>query len=118
MNEEYRVCKECNIEFEDSFQLIDHLYEDDYEFNPYYIFPDGSKLMLGSLLRFIYHHRDNPEQIELITQQSYITMFAFEHGYDDTMNLVEDMIVQSNMVDFEAGLKTLLGDTDNDEGRG
>ena len=116
MDKDYRTCKECNLTFDSSFELIDHLMDDNYEFDPYYVFPEGSKLMLGSLLRFIYHHANEPEQIKLITQQSYITMFAFEFGYDDTLNLIEDMIVESNMLDFDKGLKTLL-EGNNEEGR-
>lgn len=117
MTEDYRTCKECNIQFDSSFDLIDHLMEEGYEFDPYYIFPEGSKLMLGSLLRFMYHYANDPEQIKLITQQTYITMFAFEYGYDDTLNLIQDMIVESNMLDFESGLKTLLeGNNDNESG--
>jgi hypothetical protein len=48
-------CHDCNQQFENSFELIDHALEDDEDFDPYYILPNGFKLLLGSLLRFMYN---------------------------------------------------------------
>ena len=52
----YNFCNECNETFENSFQLIDHTLEEDDEFDPYYLLPNGFKLLLGSLLRFMYNN--------------------------------------------------------------
>lgn len=112
----HNYCNDCNIEFEDSFQLIDHFLEDDEEFDPYYILPGGFKIMLGSLLRFMYAHADDPEQIKLISQSTYVTLFASENGYDLIDELVEDTIVKSALMDFDQGLKDLLEEETNDEG--
>lgn len=111
----HNYCKECNQEFDSSFDLVDHLLEEDEEFDPYIILPNGIKLMVGSLLRFMYDNSDNPYQIELITQSTYVTLFAAENGYDPIEELVEDMIIKSAMQDFDASLEELLEGKDNDE---
>ncbi len=40
----HNYCNECDVQFEDSFQLIDHVLEDDDEFDPYLVLPNGVKL--------------------------------------------------------------------------
>ena len=113
----HNFCNECGIQFEDSFKLIDHMLEDDEDFDPYYILPNGYKLLLGSLLRFMYNNAEKPDQIRLITQSTYVTLFASEMGYDLVDELVEDMVVKSALVDFDQNLARLLEtDTNDDEG--
>jgi len=113
----HTYCNDCGIEFDDSFQLIDHMLEEDEEFDPYYILPNGYKLLLGSLLRFMFNHAEDPTQIKLITQTTYVTLFASENGYDLVDELVEDMVVKSALVDFDQNLARLLErDANNDEG--
>jgi hypothetical protein len=104
----HNTCNECGQEFDSSFELVDHLLEDDEEFNPYLVLPSGFRLMLGSMLKFIYDNAHNPEQIELITQSTFITLFASENGYEPIEELVEDMVVKSALKDFDDSLKTLL----------
>lgn len=113
----HNYCHDCDQQFEDSFQLVDHYYEEDEEFDPYYILPNGYKLLLGSLLRFMYNNADVPEQIKLITQSTYITLFASENGYSLVDELVEDMVVKSALVDFDENLARLL-ETDNNDNEG
>lgn len=115
-NDEYNFCNECKQEFEDSFQLIDHVLDDDEEFDPYYLLPNGFKLHLGSLLRYFFAHADNPEQIKLLTQSTYVTLFAAENGYDLMDELVEDMVVKSAMQDLDQDLKKLLSKETDEEG--
>lgn len=110
----HNYCHDCHITFEDSFELVDHYLEEDEEFDPYYILPNGFKLKLGSLLRFMFNHADEPDQIKLITQSTYVTLFASENGYDLVDELVEDTIVKSALVDFDAGLAKLLEEGTND----
>ena len=113
----HNYCHDCDETFEDSFDLIDHYLEEDEEFDPYYILPNGYKLLLGSLLRFMYNNADEPDQIRLITQSTYVTLFASENGYDLVDELVEDMVVKSALVDFDQNLARLLEtDTNDDEG--
>jgi len=104
----HNYCNECNETFDDSFQLIDHTLYEDEEFDPYYLLPNGFKLLLGSLLRFMYNNADEPEQIKLITQSTYVTLFASENGYDLVDELVEDMIVRSALQHFDEDLEALL----------
>lgn len=104
----YNHCNECGQEFDSSFELVDHLLEDDEEFNPYLVLPSGYRLMIGSMLKFMYDNCDNPEQIKLITQSTYITLFASENGFGPIEELVEDMVVESALKGFDDSLKTLL----------
>jgi hypothetical protein len=114
----YNTCKECGQEFDNSFELVEHLLEDDEEFNPYLVLPSGFRLMLGSMLKFIYDNAHSPEQIELITQSTFITLFASENGYEPIEELVEDMVVKSALQDFDDSLKTLLEEENpNNESR-
>lgn len=111
----HNYCNECNETFENSFQLIDHTLDEDDEFDPYYLLPNGYKLLLGSLLRFMYNNANEPEQIKLITQSTYVTLFASENGYDLIDELVEDMIVKSALQHFDENLEALLKKDTTDE---
>ena len=113
----HNSCHDCHLQFEDSFQLVDHYFEEGEEFDPYYILPNGYKLLLGSLLRFMYNNADKPDQIKLITQSTYVTLFASENGYDLVDELVEDMVVKSALVEFDKNLTRLL-ETDNNDDEG
>jgi uncharacterized protein YjaG (DUF416 family) len=109
-------CHDCGVQFDNSFELVDHTLEEDEEFDPYYILPNGMKLLLGSLLRFIYNHSKEPEQIELITQSTYITLFAAEMGFDMIDELVEDMVVKSAMQNLDQNIEKLLSKETDEEG--
>ena len=111
----HNYCNDCNETFENSFQLIDHTLEEDDEFDPYYLLPNGFKLLLVSLLRFMYNNANEPEQIKLITQSTYVTLFASENGYDLVDELVEDMIVKSALQNFDEDLEALLKKDTTDE---
>lgn len=114
----YNHCNECGQEFNSSFELVDHLLEDDEEFDPYLVLPSGHRLMIGSMLKFMYDNCNNPEQIKLITQSTYITLFASENGFGPIEELVEDMVVESALKGFDDSLKTLLEEEKpNNEGR-
>lgn len=88
--------------------------EEGEEFDPYYLLPNGFKLLLGSLLRFMYANSDQPNQIKLITQSTYVTLFASEMGYDLVDELIEEMVVKSALVDFDKDLAKLLEEGPND----
>lgn len=104
----HRYCKECKTEFASSFELVDHYLEDDEDFDPYYLLPNGLKLMLGSLMRYFYGHADNPDKIKLVSQSTYMTLFASELGGKLAEEVVEDMIVKAEMQDFEEQLNKML----------
>lgn len=109
-------CHECDTQFKNSFELIDHTLEEDEDFDPYYVLPNGMKLLLGSLLRFMYNHSEEPEQIKLITQSTYVTLFAAEMGFDMIDELVEDMVVKSAMQDLDLNIEKLLTKDTDEEG--
>lgn len=114
----HNYCNECEVTFDNSFALVDHMLDEDEQFDPYYLLPSGFKLMLGSLLRFMYNNADNPDQIKLITQSTYVTLFASEMGYELVDELIEDVIVKSALQDFDRDLQNLLAEEPkDDEGR-
>ena len=114
---EHNICHDCGEEFDNSFDLIDHLTEDeDGEFDPYLILPNGYRLMLGSLLKFLYDNSDDTEQIRHIAQSTYVTLFAAENGYDLIDSLIEDMIVKSSLHNFDESLQKLLTESDKENG--
>lgn len=112
---EYRKCHDCGEEFDNSFDLIDHTTENE-EFDPYLILPNGYRLMLGSLLKFIYDNSDDTEQIRHITESTYVTLFAAENGYDLIDVLIQDMIVKSSLQNFDKSLQQLLSESDKENG--
>ena len=116
MSDEY-WCEECNGIFQNGFDFIDHYADEEgeEEFDPYLILPNGVKLQVGSLLRFIYEHADEPEHIRQVSESSYVTLFAAERNLDNVEDMIKEMVVNSEMLRFDESLKTLLEETDPDE---
>lgn len=110
MKNELNPCPECGQQFDNVFEATDHLLEEDEEFDPALILPNGYRLMIGSLLRCMYRYAHNPEQIESITQDTYMTLFTAETQPDVVLDVIEDMIVGSSMVGIDDELKQLLED--------
>jgi hypothetical protein len=90
--------------------------EDDEEFDPYYLLPNGFKLHLGSILRFFFAHAEDAQQIKMMTQSTYVTLFAAENGYDLMDDLVENMVVKSAMQDLDKNIEKLLSKETDEEG--
>lgn len=109
------TCDSCNENFDNAFDLVDHI-TDGEEFDPALILPSGLRLQIGSLLRFIYEYADEREQIRQIVQSTYVTLFAADQGLDVVDEIVEDMVVTSEMMKFDTSLKKLLEGHTN-EGR-
>lgn len=101
-------CPECGEHFENVFEATDHLLEDDQEFDPALILPNGYRLMIGSLLRCLYKYANKPEQIKDITQSTYMTLFSAETTPSALGSMIEDMVVASQMMDLDDDLKKLL----------
>lgn len=110
MKNELNPCPECGEHFENVFEATDHLLEEDEEFDPALILPNGYRLMIGSLLRCMYRYAEEPEQIRSITQDTYMTLFTAETQPDVILDVIEDMIVGSSMVGIDDELKQLLED--------
>lgn len=111
-----KPCPVCGTEFDNIFEATDHLLEDEgeQEFDPKLILPNGYTLMVGSLLRCLYSHANNPEQVEQITQNTYATLFAAETNPSAMRNLVEQLIVDEHMHDFDKALEELLTEEGKD----
>jgi hypothetical protein len=101
-------CPECGEHFENVFQATDHLLEDDDEFDPALILPNGTRLMIGSLLRCLYKYANKPDQIKTITQSTYMTLFTAETQPEAIKDIVEEMIIESQMMEIDNELKQLL----------
>jgi hypothetical protein len=110
MSNKPEPCPECGQQFENVFEAVDHLLEDDEEFDPALILPNGYRLMIGSLLKCMYRYADEPKQIKKITQDTFMTLYASETRPDVIVEVIEDMIVDSSMVGIDDELKRLLAD--------
>ena len=108
MNKEIPPCPECGERFENVFAATDHLLEDDEEFDPALVLPNGSRLMIGSLLRCLYKYANKPEQIKSITQSTYMTLFTAETQPEAIKDIVEEMIIESQMMEIDDEIKALL----------
>jgi hypothetical protein len=84
------------------------LLEDDDEFDPALVLPNGARLMIGSLLRCLYKYADKPNQIRTITQSTYMTLFTAETQPEAIKDIVEEMIIESQMMEIDNELKQLL----------
>ena len=101
-------CPECGEHFENAFDATDHLLEDDEEFDPALVLPNGYRLMIGSLLRCIYRYADSPENIKGIAESTYMTLFTAETQPEAIKDIVEEMIIESQMMEIDNELKQLL----------
>jgi hypothetical protein len=101
-------CPDCHMEFDDMFEAINHFLEDDEDFDPALILPGNYRLMIGSLLRSLFEHRNEPEFISDIVQSTYATLFMAEVNPELVGGTVEDIIVDSEMENFDAQLKNLF----------
>lgn len=103
-----KPCPECGEQFENVFEATDHLLEEDEEFDPALILPNGYRLMIGSLLRCFYRYADSPEKIKDVAQDTYMTLFTVEMEPSTVVEVIEDMIVGSSMAEIDEELKQLL----------
>jgi len=108
MNKEIPPCPQCGERFENVFEATDHLLEDDEEFDPALVLPNGARLMIGSLLRCLFKYADKPEQVRSITQSTYMTLFTAETQPEAIKDIVDEMIIESQMMEIDDELKQLL----------
>ena len=108
MSKEIPPCPDCGQRFENVFEATDHLLEDGEEFDPALVLPNGARLMIGSLLRCLFKYANKPEQIKSITQSTYMTLFTAETQPEAIKDIVEEMIVESQMMEIDDEIKKLL----------
>lgn len=105
-----KPCPECGQQFENVFDATDHLLEEDEEFDPALILPNGYRLMIGSLLRCIYRYADDPDRVQEIVEDTYMTLFTVEMEPHSVVDVISEMIVKSSMAGIDEELKELLKD--------
>ena len=109
-------CPDCGARFDNIFEATDHLLEDNEpEFDPKLILPNGYTLLVGSLLRCLYKYAHHPEQIEEITQSTYATLYAAETNPGAMKAIIEDMVVAEHMNDIDDELFELLQEEADDD---
>jgi hypothetical protein len=102
-------CSVCGTNFDNIFDAINHLIEDDEEiFEPTYQLPSGYALMLGSLLEELYHHADEPAIIRDITEVTYATLYAAQTDVVHMKSLVHEAIINQHMSSIDKELEELL----------
>jgi len=108
-------CDLCGQHFDNIFEATDHLLEaEDGPFDPRMRLPNGYSLMLGSLLRQIFHSAYDADLVKNITEMTYATLFAAENDTHEMKRLIEESIVQQHMSVFDSELKYLLDGDKND----
>jgi hypothetical protein len=101
-------CPECGQRFENVFDATDHILEDEDDFDPALILPNGYKLMIGSLLRAIYASIGDDDKISDIVESTYVTLFTAETRPNMVAGMIQDIIVSENMTDIDSEIKNLL----------
>ena len=108
-------CKVCGTEFDNIFDAVNHLMDDEEEvFDPMLKLPNGYSLLLGSLLEELYRNADDPALIKDITEMTYATLYAAQTDIVLMKELVEEAIVREHMVHIDEDLKRLLNEGETD----
>jgi hypothetical protein len=109
-------CKVCGTNFDNIFDAINHLIEDDEEiFEPTYQLPSGYALMLGSLLEELYYNADKPDIIRDITEVTYATLYAAQTDTMKMKDLVHQAIINQHMSSIDEEIKDLLEESNEDD---
>lgn len=110
-------CPGCGEHFDNIFQATDHLLEEDEQeqFDPVLILPNGYKLLVGSLLRTIFAKSSNPEQVRDIIENTYGTLYAAETAPGLMKKFIEEAIVSEHMYNMDEQLIELLQEEADDE---
>ncbi len=109
-------CNVCGTEFDNIFEAVSHLTEDDDEvFEPIFQLPSGYALMLGSLLEELYHHANEPDIIRSVTEITYATLYAAQSDVVKMKDLVQEAIINQHMSTIDKELKQLLEENRNED---
>ena len=109
-------CAVCGQQFDNIFEATDHMIDDneEEEFNPEIILPNGYRLLVGSLLRQLFDKADDPEEVRSIVQLTYGTLYAAESDIGLMKKLVEDAIIHEHMSEIDDELEELLNEGEED----
>ena len=103
-------CPECGAKFDNVFEAVEHSLEDDEKFDPAMVLPKGFKLMVGSLLKYLYFEADDAEEIRHIVSSAYMTLFAAEYGHPYYEEMTDEILIETSMENLDDELKNLLKD--------
>ena len=106
--EDLPPCPECGQMFESAFEAVEHMLEDDEDFNPYLILPNGYKLMIGSLLRTLYDNSDDQQTIKDVVESTYMTLYTAETNPEMLQEVITDLVVDSAMEELDDSLRRIL----------
>ena len=111
-------CKICGQHFDNIFEVVDHLVDDENEpeFDPKLILPGGYQLMIGSLLRNIHMNAGNNRKVKDIVEHTYATLYAAETNPRKMKRFIEDLIITTEMGVLEHEIRDFL--SENNEKRG
>ena len=102
-------CGVCGTEFDNIFEAVSHLTEDDDEiFEPIFQLPSGYALMLGSLLEELYHNADKPDIIRSVTEITYATLYAAQSDVIKMQDLVQEATINQHMSTIDKEIEELL----------
>lgn len=111
-------CDYCGENFENAFEMVDHFVEeDDAAFDPYLLMPNGYKLMVGSLLRSLFHQAENPKAIRRVTEDVYTLLYSIECDPLSAKDAIHEAIVNEKMEDIDIKYKELCEDEGGNSGR-
>ena len=106
--EDLPPCPECGQMFESAFDAVEHMLEDDEDFNPYLILPNGYKLMIGSLLKTLYDNSDDQQTIKDVVESTYMTLYTAETNPHMLEEVITDLVVDSAMEELDDSLRRIL----------
>jgi transcriptional regulator NrdR family protein len=112
MTKKYREdlppCPDCGQRFTDTFEAVEHMLEDNEDFNPYLVLPNGYKLMIGALLKTIFESSEDPQTIKDIVETTYMTLYTAETNPDILQDVITDLVVESAMEELDDSIKRIL----------
>jgi hypothetical protein len=80
-------CPFCGKRYKNIFEVTDHLLERNTpRYDPVVTVKGGHGIKLGTLLRLIYKHQNNPEEINRIAQILYGTLYENEKNPTQTFH--------------------------------
>lgn len=106
------TCPTCGEDFDNIFDATDHLLEEnEQEFDPKLILPNGYSLMIGSLLRCIYGMANDEKQVKDICESTYATLYAAETNPGAMKEIIQDIVVDNYMSNIDEELKSLTDES-------
>jgi len=113
MTMKIKPCEVCGTHFDNIFEMVDHLLEEnEEEFDPALLLPNGYKLLVGTLLRLVYERSSKPSQVREIVSSAYMNLYLAETDQQAMRESVENIIVEKFVLDLDRGLRELLEDED------